>query len=1367
MAGKKIQAAEIIIKTTDGGSFKVTGKEAEKLTKKMDRLGGASQTTDRRIKGVTQQSSNATKNFSKQAQTMQGGIVAVYATIAAQVFAVSAAFQFLKSSMETRNLIEGQKAFGSVTGVAYKTLTTNIQEATQGMLGFKEAASAGAIGVAAGLSATQLGKLGVAATNASLALGRDLTDSFNRLIRGVTKAEPELLDELGIILRLENATNKYAVSVGKTREQLNAFERTQAVLNDVLDQADSKYGMIQEKMDPSAFAMGQFTKEMDDIVLAFQELVIKGLLPFLTFFKENSTALVAAIGLFVMPIVKSLLPNLNTAMKDSAEQSTKSFRIMKKSFSQAGDAATDAFGALRGGGLSAEDGKKYFEGKKGVKTSAQGDTGAVLNKRQIAAFRRGEEKKLGIWRGLSRKKRAELRQHLNQQEAMLKGSTIKQVNLVRFGDKAIRASKKLTAASVQASYALMSKAAAASAKFMNRAMMAAGVLGMIAMVVQGLISLYNYFRDLDPVMKKSREETKKVAEANKTLNDELERMVDVRTTDYLLDLKGAVEQTGNALQSADIAAKIRSYNKELLKGADVSGFVKMAENLSVLAPELEELYNLMKDGTYISGAQAVQFQNLAAAYINASQASKQFSQSQQALNKALDKQVRKFQQLPFQDLLTASKGFTGGLKDTLGITGDFNPAGIGNAGPNGPRKPQESRSGYKGAYDKFGFMGQAELRETSRNKRMEELNKIPTLDQISYGTGHQNRVYNTKNADGTLMDEDAFAKQLTEGKGTGRQGFRKLGEGTRVYESIMKQFHAHKDILEEKKKIGKESKDDLRTEQYYVELLRQQTALEGKVSKLQDNTVEFSATALTNRKTMADLAKGELGTDNKRLMLGTKILQLDDSNNKANLETQAAELAHASNLEKAKGALLAFEIKGTDTLKYDKEQILQGENEANDVYEKRLRGLLVENNLSVDALKASDLSVANATSEELIIQAQNQLKEQRINLEERLLDYTDQQTNLIRQQKIDTMAIAQAEILRKNAMRTTTDAAGTYGTQRTARMGELDTQIGVQESMKTNTTAGLKKTGADLSKLGASGFFEGANLNMRQEKYNELKMKELAIENALAQLRGKKQVLLDEESGATMQGVLDKKQQELGFLREQVFSLNPAVATYNAFVLEAKQKKIPLDEKELENLKQQAIEMESLKIETSLMSGIQSTLSNGFVSMFQTMVDGTKSFKDGMKDLAKSVLSDLAAMFAKAAALKIMLAMFPGMGNMLEGMSSIPGMNRYGGESTKYRGGGVAQGPESGYLAELHGREAVVPLGNDRSIPVEMRGGGGGGNTVNVSISMNGQGQGSSQVSGDGMQGLGRSIGNMVQQHLQQEMRPGGLLNQQGTKGRA
>ena len=59
-----------------------------------------------------------------------------------------------------------------------------------------------------------LTELAEAARTVSIALGRDVTDSFNRLVRGVTKAEPELLDELGIILRLEEATTKYAASLG-------------------------------------------------------------------------------------------------------------------------------------------------------------------------------------------------------------------------------------------------------------------------------------------------------------------------------------------------------------------------------------------------------------------------------------------------------------------------------------------------------------------------------------------------------------------------------------------------------------------------------------------------------------------------------------------------------------------------------------------------------------------------------------------------------------------------------------------------------------------------------------------------------------------------------------------------------------------------------------------------------------------------------------------------------------------------------------------------------------------------------------------------------------------------------------------------
>ena len=232
----------------------------------------------------------------------------------------------------------------------------------------------------------------------------------------------------------------------------------------------------------------------------------------------------------------------------------------------------------------------------------------------------------------------------------------------------------------------------------------------------------------------------------------------------------------------------------------------------------------------------------------------------------------------------------------------------------------------------------------------------------------------------------------------------------------------------------------------------------------------------------------------------------------------------------------------------------------------------------------------------------------------------------------------------------------------------------------------------------------------------------------------------------------------LGGITPQAVELNRLLAQSNMTAADAEADKRDGGQSYLDILKKQADAQAGLNTELELANSTASILQNGFVSMFQAMIDGTKSFGDAMKDVMKQVLADLAAAYMKAAALKMLQAM---------GLPGLPGA-RYGGvmsnSGKSFAGGGVASGPQSGYMATLHGTEAVVPLGNDRSIPVDMRGGMG--NIVNVTVNMSG-GQSNTSVTGDGqMQGLGRAIGGLVQQHLQQEMRPGGLLNQQGTKGR-
>jgi hypothetical protein len=317
------------IKIDDDGSLSIVAKEATKAKKAVEGVDKAttkaaksSDNYSKKNKGVAQAGMNTTKSFSKMTTGITGGLVPAYATLAANVFALSAAFNFFKRAADVSILEKSQTQYAGSTGVALKSITAGLREASGGMLGFREAAEAAAIGVAKGFSPQQLEDLAAGAKRAAAALGRGFEDAFDRLIRGASKAEPELLDELGITLRLDTATKNYAKTLGVQQNALTATQRSQAVLIETQKQLNELFGTAPAESNPFVV----LSKTFEDLVRAGTDFLMPMLTGIASIVNKSGVAAIAVFGLLAVSIFKAMVPldGIKSRIKDMQVASAES-----------------------------------------------------------------------------------------------------------------------------------------------------------------------------------------------------------------------------------------------------------------------------------------------------------------------------------------------------------------------------------------------------------------------------------------------------------------------------------------------------------------------------------------------------------------------------------------------------------------------------------------------------------------------------------------------------------------------------------------------------------------------------------------------------------------------------------------------------------------------------------------------------------------------------------------------------------------------------------------------------------------------------------------------------------------------------------
>ena len=1279
MAKNKI---EIDVEVDDKGTTKKVALGAKKAAEGLEKTGKSARTADRNLKGAAQTSANGTKNFSKMAQGISGGLVPAYATLAAQVFAVSAAFQFLKSASEIKSLIAGQEALGATTGVAYKTITASIKEATDGQLSYAESARAAAIGTAAGLSPSQLNSLGNAAKNASFALGRDLTDSFNRLVKGVTKAEPELLDELGITLRLKDATEEYSKAINKNVDDLTQFERTQAVAANVLGQAERKFGAIQKIMDPSAASLNKFLVSFDALINTIKQAAINSLTPIFDFLSERTLALTVALGLFALPIIKSILPSFEQ-WGENADKTLKIQQKKLKGLDKQYDKLRSSIKNLNATQSEALDlnqktGKEIFKTLKidTSKTSKSGFSGADFLTGG-ATSKRAQANANKVLKNAEQ----QIKRHGVVLTGQLQGANAKQVaNLRTSYNERVRIITKFekqhasvyTRATLHVQgYVIKSKAALASlqqftakigkriAGALDTAFRLAGWIGIILLVVDGFKALYEALFPIPEEIKKSNKAIEDFTSKQKLFNEELDKMGDVRATMGLQTITERVIAAGNAFQSADLFAKFKQLEQLDPSGDKYSEalkeFEKTLKSLGAYTPEFKELTDSL-DLKDVDSKTRDKMLTISNSFIATKVAAVELSDSMSAVFTELTR--------------LAGKGIT--VDPTV--------------------------------------MLRQNLEKASAN-----------LSQVIQGTEREIKELTTIATDKNVIEAQ---RNLDDIKNTSVNRFtNSLGMGTAATRAENKQKAIAAAQIKLDKARGKSQEDvTAETEAAAAELakLKKEQVL---INNLADAFSNIAGKLTENQQEINALRVKEATQMTVGITLAEKL-----ANSQLKRETSQAKILAAEQ------AVLVAQTAATEIGKDRTNENAQARANAQASLES------AETNLEIAKAQVNLENTASAIADKKLL------------IEREIL--------LIKTKQLQ----ADAQTIRLQA---SNKKVAAFSTDPLAA-GNADRQSGRLQLLKRirDEEAGISTMQARTAEHRFQKDEEAlADLNAQIDKRRALK-ESLEVELEL----------FNKIAAANVAAA--QRETKMLELKKESFSLNPAAAEVNAFLLAQQAKGITYSQQQTEALYEQKVAQMALNIEIEAQQGLYSTLSTGFENAFAGIITGTMTVKEAFAGLAKSVLQYIAQMIAKMLAFRLLTSLFGGLmpgasgaGGQFTGQANFsPGAFsfRTGGMANPpayASAGGVFSGKDGGYPAVLHGTEAVVPLPNGNSIPVELMNGGSQSNNVVVNVSVDNNGQTSQNQQADGTQGanLGKAIAAAVQQELMNQRRNGGMLSPYGA----
>ena len=164
---------------------------------------------------------------------------------------IGQAVQFVKDGAHLEQVRVAFDNMAKAVGQDSDELLSRLRAASRGTLAEVELVAAASKAALFKLPLDQLDKLMEIARASAIATGQSVQFMFDSIVTGIARGSPMILDNLGITIKIEEATKKYAESIGKAADELTAAERSTAIYYATVEAGEdvlNRVGAANEKL---------------------------------------------------------------------------------------------------------------------------------------------------------------------------------------------------------------------------------------------------------------------------------------------------------------------------------------------------------------------------------------------------------------------------------------------------------------------------------------------------------------------------------------------------------------------------------------------------------------------------------------------------------------------------------------------------------------------------------------------------------------------------------------------------------------------------------------------------------------------------------------------------------------------------------------------------------------------------------------------------------------------------------------------------------------------------------------------------------------------------------------------------------------